>query len=56
MLCLGIINGLYLFVGGMGLCVDLVVYIGYIIFFYYDSMIVKVIVYGENCFDVFMKM
>lgn len=45
-----------LFSGGMGLCVDSVMYLGYLILFYYDLMIVKVIVYGENCFDVLMKM
>ncbi|MDX5014653.1 acetyl-CoA carboxylase biotin carboxylase subunit, partial [Streptococcus suis] len=50
------INGLHLPAGGMGLRVDSAVYTGYTIPPYYDSMIAKVIVHGENRFDALMKM
>lgn len=42
--------------GGMGLRVDSAMYSGYSIPPYYDSMIAKVIVHGENRFDALMKM
>lgn len=54
--CPGTINGLHLPAGGMGLRVDSAVYTGYTIPPYYDSMIAKVIVHGENRFDALMKM
>lgn len=37
-------------------CVDSAVYPGYTIPPYYDSMIAKIIVHGENRFDALMKM
>ena len=40
----------------MGLRVDSAMYSGYSIPPYYDSMIAKVIVHGENRFDALMKM
>ncbi|MBA2795881.1 acetyl-CoA carboxylase biotin carboxylase subunit [Streptococcus porcinus] len=52
----GKINDLYLPSGGVGLRVDSAVYNGYTIPPYYDSMIAKVIVHGENRFDALMKM
>ncbi|WP_162012828.1 acetyl-CoA carboxylase biotin carboxylase subunit [Streptococcus sp. S784/96/1] len=52
----GKIRELYLPSGGMGLRVDSAVYSGYTIPPYYDSMIAKVIVHGENRFDALMKM
>ncbi|MGT2771655.1 acetyl-CoA carboxylase biotin carboxylase subunit [Streptococcus marimammalium] len=42
--------------GGVGLRVDSAVYSGYTIPPYYDSMIAKIIVHGENRFDALMKM
>jgi acetyl-CoA carboxylase biotin carboxylase subunit len=42
--------------GGMGLRVDSAMYAGYDIPPFYDSMIAKVIVHGENRFDALMKM
>ncbi|CMU76129.1 acetyl-CoA carboxylase biotin carboxylase subunit [Streptococcus pneumoniae] len=47
---------LYLPSGGVGLRVDSAVYPGYTIPPYYDSMIAKIIVHGENRFDALMKM
>lgn len=47
---------MYLFSGGFGVCVDLVVYLGYFIFLYYDSMIVKVIIYGKMRDEVIVCM
>ncbi len=41
---------------GVGLRVDSAVYPGYTIPPYYDSMISKIIVHGENRFDTLMKM
>lgn len=52
----GKITDLYLPCGGVGLRVDSAVYHGYTIPPYYDSMIAKVIVHGENRFDALMKM
>ena len=52
----GTINNLLLPAGGMGLRVDSAMYNGYKIPPYYDSMIAKVIVHGENRMDAFMKM
>jgi acetyl-CoA carboxylase biotin carboxylase subunit len=52
----GKIHNLLLPSGGMGLRVDSAMYSGYTIPPYYDSMIAKVIVHGENRFDALMKM
>lgn len=52
----GKITDLYLPAGGVGLRVDSAVYHGYSIPPYYDSMIAKIIVHGENRFDALMKM
>ncbi len=52
----GTITNLYLPSGGVGLRVDSAVYPGYTIPPYYDSMIAKVIVHGENRFEALMKM
>ena len=52
----GKISDLYLPSGGVGLRVDSAVYPGYTIPPYYDSMIAKIIVHGENRFDALMKM
>lgn len=52
----GKITDLYLPSGGVGLRVDSAVYNGYSIPPYYDSMIAKIIVHGENRFDALMKM
>ena len=52
----GKITNLFLPSGGVGLRVDSAMYAGYIIPPYYDSMIAKVIVYGETRFDALMKM
>lgn len=52
----GKITNLYLPGGGVGLRVDSAVYPGYTIPPYYDSMIAKVIVHGENRFEALMKM
>ncbi len=42
--------------GGVGLRVDSAMYSGYSIPPYYDCMIAKVIVHGENRFEALMKM
>ena len=52
----GKITNLYLPSGGVGLRVVSAVYPGYTIPPYYDSMIAKIIVHGENRFDALMKM
>lgn len=52
----GKIENLLLPSGGLGLRVDSAVFSGYTIPPYYDSMIAKVIVHGENRFDALMKM
>ncbi len=52
----GQIKSLYLPSGGVGLRVDSAVYPGYTIPPYYDSMIAKIIVHGENRFEALMKM
>ncbi|WP_303976843.1 acetyl-CoA carboxylase biotin carboxylase subunit [Streptococcus danieliae] len=52
----GTIKELYLPSGGLGVRVDSAVYSGYTIPPYYDSMIAKIIVHGENRFDALMKM
>ena len=52
----GKITNLYLPSGGVGLRVDSAVYPGYTIPPFYDSMIAKVIVHGENRFEALMKM
>lgn len=52
----GKITNLYLPSGGVGLRVDSAVYPGYTIPPYYDSMIAKIIVHGEDRFDALMKM
>ena len=51
----GKISNVYL-PSGVGLRVDSAVYPGYTIPPYYDSMIAKIIVHGENRFDALMKM
>ena len=53
---LGKITDLYLPSGGVGLRVDSAMYNGYTIPLYYDSMIAKIIVHGDNRFDALMKM
>lgn len=52
----GKINNLLLPSGGMGLRVDSAMYSGYTIPPFYDSMIAKIIVHGENRFESLMKM
>ena len=52
----GKISNVYLPSGGVGLRVDSAVYPGYTIPPYYDSMIAKIIVHGENRFEALMKM
>ena len=52
----GTISNLYLPSGGVGLRVDSAVYPGYTIPPYYDSMIAKIIVHGDNRFEALMKM
>ena len=52
----GKIKSLYLPSGGVGVRVDSAMYPGYTIPPYYDSMIAKVIVHGENRFEALMKM
>lgn len=52
----GTIQSLYLPSGGVGVRVDSAMYTGYTIPPYYDSMIAKVIVHGENRFEALMKM
>ena len=52
----GKISNLYLPSGGVCLRVDSAVYPGYTIPPYYDSMIAKIIVHGENRFEALMKM
>ena len=52
----GKISNVYLPSGGVGLRVDSAVYPGYTIPPYYDSMIAKIIVHGENRFAALMKM
>ena len=52
----GKIKDLHLPSGGVGLRVDSAMYSGYTIPPYYDSMIAKVIVHGENRFEALMKM
>ncbi|MGT2930577.1 acetyl-CoA carboxylase biotin carboxylase subunit [Streptococcus dentasini] len=52
----GKITDLYLPAGGVGIRVDSAVYHDYTIPPYYDSMIAKIIVHGENRFDALMKM
>ena len=52
----GKISNLYLPSGGVGLRVDSAVYPGYTIPPYYDSMIAKIIVHGENRFEALLKM
>ena len=47
---------MYLPSGGVGLRVDSAMYNGYTIPLYYDSMIAKIIVHGDNRFDALMKM
>lgn len=51
----GTISNLYLPSGGPGIRVDSAVYPGYTIPPYYDSMIAKIIVHGDNRFDALMK-
>ncbi|MDH6363647.1 acetyl-CoA carboxylase biotin carboxylase subunit [Enterococcus sp. PF1-24] len=52
----GTIKNLLLPSGGMGLRVDSAMYSGYVIPPYYDSMIAKIIVHGNNRFEALMKM
>lgn len=52
----GKIENLFLPSGGLGLRVDSGMYSGYTIPPYYDSMIAKIIVHGENRFEALMKM
>lgn len=52
----GKIESLYFPSGGVGVRVDSAMYTGYTIPPYYDSMIAKVIVHGENRFEALMKM
>ncbi|MEQ7287630.1 acetyl-CoA carboxylase biotin carboxylase subunit [Enterococcus gallinarum] len=52
----GKIHNLFLPGGGLGVRVDSAMYSGYTIPPYYDSMIAKIIVHGENRFEALMKM
>ncbi|MDR0922629.1 MAG: acetyl-CoA carboxylase biotin carboxylase subunit [Lactobacillales bacterium] len=52
----GKVEELFLPSGGPGLRVDSAMYQGYTIPPFYDSMIAKIIVHGENRFDALMKM
>ena len=52
----GKITDLYLPSGGVGLRVDSAMYQGYTIPPFYDSMIAKIIVHGDNRFEALMKM
>ena len=52
----GKVEDLFLPSGGVGLRVDSTMYNNYTIPPYYDSMIAKIIVHGENRFDALMKM
>ncbi|EMB67433.1 acetyl-CoA carboxylase biotin carboxylase subunit [Streptococcus mutans] len=52
----GKVEDLFLPSGGVGLRVDSAMYNNYTIPPYYDSMIAKIIVHGENRFDALMKM
>ncbi|SJZ47868.1 biotin carboxylase /acetyl-CoA carboxylase carboxyltransferase subunit alpha [Pilibacter termitis] len=52
----GKIEELFLPSGGPGLRVDSAMYQGYTIPHFYDSMIAKIIVHGENRFEALMKM
>lgn len=52
----GKIKDLFLPSGGVGLRVDSAMYAGYSIPPYYDSMVAKIIVHGENRFEALMKM
>lgn len=52
----GQINRLHLPSGGIGMRVDSAMFSGYRIPAYYDSMIAKIIVHGENRFEALMKM
>ncbi|MGT2637885.1 acetyl-CoA carboxylase biotin carboxylase subunit [Streptococcus ratti] len=52
----GKVSELFLPSGGVGLRVDSAMYNNYTIPPYYDSMIAKIIVHGENRFDALMKM
>ena len=52
----GKVEALFLPSGGVGLRVDSAMYNNYTIPPYYDSMIAKIIVHGENRFDALMKM
>ena len=52
----GKVEDLFLPSGGVGLRVDSAMYNNYTISPYYDSMIAKIIVHGENRFDALMKM
>lgn len=42
--------------GGVNVCFDLYVYVYYVVFMYYDFMIGKFIVWGENRERVIVKM
>lgn len=42
--------------GGLGICWELYIYVGYYVFFYYDLMIGKFIIYGESCDEVIVCM
>lgn len=46
----------WLFFGGLGVCVDSYVYMGYDILFFYDFLIGKLIVWGKDCDYVMMWM
>lgn len=48
LLLLGKIICLYV-LGGLGVCWDLYIYLGYVVFLYYDLMIGKLIIFVENC-------
>ncbi|MCB5152044.1 acetyl-CoA carboxylase biotin carboxylase subunit [Streptococcus mutans] len=52
----GKVEDIFLPSGGVGLRVDSAMYNNYTIPPYYDSMIAKIIVHGENRFDALMKM
>lgn len=52
----GTLTNVLLPAGGLGIRVDSAVYTGYTIPPFYDSMIAKIIVHGENRFDALMKM
>lgn len=47
---------MFYLLGGLGVCWDLYIYVGYIVLLYYDFMIGKLIIYGESCDEVIVCM